>query len=99
MCLVPQPRQPPQLNRLLRCRFLALQLHIGLDGNSISVVTYADCVGLGIDDDLEGFHGGVALLVVSDIDEDLVEDLVEDGDEDLLFLCLAVNGFSVGSFD
>jgi hypothetical protein len=41
---------------------------------------------------------GLALLVVSGIDEDLVKDLVEDGDEDLVFLCLAVNRFSVGSF-
>jgi hypothetical protein len=66
--------------------------------NHISVVTYADCDGLSIDDDLEGFQGGVALLVVGGIDKDLVEDLVEDGDKDLVFLCLAVNGFSMGSF-
>jgi hypothetical protein len=38
------------------------------------------------------------LLVVGGIDEDLVENLVEDGDEDLVFLCLAVNGFLMGSF-
>lgn len=62
-------------------RHVHLLLLVDLHGNPISVVTYADSVGLGVDDDLEGVHRGVALLVVGGIDEDLVEDLVEARDE------------------
>lgn len=62
-------------------RHVHLLLLVDLDGNPISVVTYADRVGFGVDDNLEGIHGGVALLVVGGVDEDLVEDLVEAGDE------------------
>ena len=57
-----------------------LLLLVDLHGNAITVVEDGDGVGLGVDGDLEGVHGGVTLLVVGGIDEDLVEDLVEAGD-------------------
>jgi len=53
---------------------------VDLHGNAVAVVEDGDGIGLGVDGDLEGVHGRVALLVVGGVDEDLVEDLVEAGD-------------------
>lgn len=50
---------------------------VDLDGNTIAIVVDADAIGFGIYVDLDGVHGGISLLVVGGVDEDLVEDLVE----------------------
>lgn len=52
-------------------------LLVDLDGYAIAVVEDGDGVLLRVDGDLEGIHGGISLLVVCGVDEDLVEDLVE----------------------
>lgn len=52
-------------------------LLVDLDGYAIAVVVDGYGVLLGVDGDLEGIHGGISLLVVGGVDEDLVEDLVE----------------------
>jgi len=52
-------------------------LLVDLDGYAIAVVEDGDGVLLGVNGDLEGIHGGIPLLVVGGVDEDLVEDLVE----------------------
>lgn len=58
-------------------RDVDLLLLVNLDRNTIAIVVDADRVLLDIDCDLEGIHGGIPLLVVGGVDEDLVEDLVE----------------------
>lgn len=83
-------------------------LLMDLDGDAIAVVVDGYGVLLSIYGDLEGVHGGVALLVVSGIDEDLVEDFVQAGDVgdgavdhlvvlvDPKHLCVLLHGADVG---
>ena len=55
-------------------------LLMDLDGDSVTVIVDADAVVLDVNVDLDGVHGGVALLVVGGVDEDFVKNLVEAGD-------------------
>lgn len=61
-------------------RDVDLLLLVNLHGNTIAIVVDADTVLFHINRDLDGIHGGISLLVVRGVDEDLVKDLVQAGD-------------------
>ncbi|KAK9682314.1 hypothetical protein RND81_10G064700 [Saponaria officinalis] len=53
-------------------------LLVKLNRNTVAGVEDTDEVSLLINDDLNAVHLGIALLVVSSVDEDLIEDFVKD---------------------
>lgn len=89
-------------------RHIHFLLLMNLHGHPIPIVVHADAIFLHVDDDLNGVHLGVALLVVRGVDKDLVEDLIETGHEgdgpvnhairlvDPEGLCVLLDGADIG---